>query len=348
MKKKIAIFFSVVVVLFLIFITIVVTNFGPVSKNNELKDFVVESGDTYISIAPRLKEQNLIKSEFFYKLYVKITSPKPIQACNYKLSESYSLDLLMDTLQQNCLYNPDNVRITIPENFTLEKLADLIASKTNNTKKDLFKVWDDKDFVRKLIDKYWFLTDVVLDKRIIHPLEGYFFPSTYDFKNADVTPEEIAYRLLDQMDIVLTRNKELIDKSNFTIHEVVTFANIVEYEGITKEERHMVAGVFQNRMDIGMPLQSCATLAYALGYSKIRYNHAETQVDSPYNSYKVSHLPVGPGGLFSEESLVAALTPTDHDYFYFLSAVYDDNKTYFSETLKEHEQKADKYLNGRS
>src|SRR5690606_17149943 len=143
------------------FITVVANNFGPVSKDETLKDFVVDSGETYLTIASKLKEQNLIKSEVFYKLYIKMTNPKPLQACTYKLSESYDLVKLIQELQKDCLFNPDNVRITIPENYTLEKLADLIASKTNNTREELFKVWDNKDFVRTLIDKYWFLTDVV-------------------------------------------------------------------------------------------------------------------------------------------------------------------------------------------
>lgn len=348
MKNKIIASLVVVVTLFLILITIVVVNFGPVSNNTEPKEFVVESGSTYFSIAPKLKEQNLIKSEFFYKLYIRITNPKPLQACTHNLSEANNLNKLVSILEQDCLFNSENVRITIPENFTLERLADRIAANTNNTRDDLFEVWDNKEFINEMIDKYWFLTDVILDNRIIHPLEGYFFPSTYDFSNADVTPREIAISLLDQMDVVLTRNKDLIDKSDYTIHEVMTFANIVEYEGITKDERHMVAGVFQNRLDRGWKLESCATLAYALGYSKPIYSGSDLTVDSPYNSYNVYHLPIGPGGLFSEESLIAALNPTNHDYMFFLSAIYDDNKTYYSKTLGEHEAKRKIHLEGRS
>ena len=199
-----------------------------------------------------------------------------------------------------------------------------------------------------MIDKYWFLTDVIKKEGIRYSLEGYFFPDTYSIlKESKI--EDITYKMLDKMDEVLSKYKEEISNSKFNVHEILTLASIVEHEAILDSDRPMIAGVFINRLDKSMKLQSCATVGYAINEWKLSYNYKDLQTDSPYNTYFYAGLPIGPGNMPGELSIKAVLRPTKHDYYYFLANVNDKDskKTYYSKTYLEHSQKCVKYL-GRS
>ena len=156
--------------------------------------------------------------------------------------------------------------------------------------------------------------------------------------------EEITYKMLDKMDEVLSKYKN--DIKDYSIHEILTLASIVEHEAILDEDRPKIARVFLNRLDTGMKLQSCATLGYAINEWKLTYTNSDFAVDSLYNTYKYYGLPVGPGGMAGEESIKAVIYPDDNDYLYFLANVFDanSNKTYYSKTYSEHQQKCLIYL----
>lgn len=326
-------------------------NIGPVSKNQELKEVEIKEGNTYLTIAPILKENNLIKSELFYKVYIKIFQPKSLEACTYKLSENMGVEKIVEELEKGCHTNPNAVKVTIPEGEHLEEVAVIVAKVTNNSVNDLMKVWNSPEFVNQVIDKYEFVTEDVKKKGIRYPLEGYFFPSTYELQNKDVTPEYIAYKMLDQMNVIYNKYKNDIKKSKYTFHQILTMASIVEYEAILDEERPKIAGVFYNRLEnpgyetVGL-LQSCATLGYAIDQWKLIYSYADFQVDSPYNTYRYKGLPIGPGGMPGEPSIKAAIYPEKHDYYYFMANVCDlENKvSIFAKTNAEHERNKSRYL----
>jgi UPF0755 protein len=125
--------------------------------------------------------------------------------------------------------------------------------------------------------------------------------------------------------------------------EVVTLASIVEREAPKTEDRKKIAGIFENRLNDGMALQSDVTVQYALKTDKKDISYADTQVDSPYNTYKVKGLPIGPICNPSLDSIDAVLFPTKTSFSYFLAA--SDGTVYYSNTLEEHEAKKAKYLN---
>lgn len=347
--KKKALFWSLLVVVLIVVVVCIgvsVSLIGPVNRDSEKKDFVVEPEATYFTIASSLKEAGFIKNELAYKIYIKLKKPTSLQAGTYQLSSDMGVKEIINALSQVNTYNPDAVSLTVPEGKHLEQVAELASEVTNHTKEELVKAWDDKEFVQKVMDQYWFVTEEVLDKNIRHPLEGYLFPSTYELMNADVEPSSIAYKMLDQMDKVLTKYKEDIEKSKYSVHELLTMASIVEYEAILDEDRPIVAGVFYNRLKIDMKLQSCATLGYAIDNWKLTYTYSDMNVASPYNTYFYTGLPVGPGGMPSEESIKASIYPEDHDYYYFMANVCDTSsqKTYFAKTLSEHNANVKKYL----
>lgn len=344
--SNLALFLVVMSAVFIILGSLMFNYFrGPVSKNSEVKAFEVKAGSTYFSVVDDLKEQKLIKSDKFFKFYVKIMNPKPLEACIYYLDETMGAKGVLNEFEKGCNSNPDAKRLTIPEGRNIEEIALLASKITNNTVDELIEFWDSDEFVDKVIEKYWFVTDNVKDSEIRHPLEGYFYTSTYELLNDKVDPEYIAYKFLDQMDKVLTKYKNEIAASNYNIHEILTLASIVQYESGDVTDMPKIAGIFQNRLDINMALQSSVTVCYALGdvnhWTDCEYNSG---LDSPYNTYKYAGLTPGPILNNGTDAILAVLNPDEHDYYYFIADVCGDSKTYYAKTYSEHLANVEKYL----
>lgn len=319
---------------------------SSVSKDSFEVKITIPKESTYLSISNLLKENNLIRSESFYKIYIKIFKPSNLKAGIYTLNRNMNVKEIVDTLEGNV--KSEEITITIPEGKHIEEVAEIISSKINMSKEDILLYWQNEEVLNSLIDKYWFLTDVIKKEGIRYSLEGYFFPDTYSIlKESKI--EDITYKMLDKMDEVLSKYKEEISNSKFNVHEILTLASIVEHEAILDSDRPMIAGVFINRLDKSMKLQSCATVGYAINEWKLSYDYSDLQTDSPYNTYFYEGLPIGPGNMPGELSIEAVLRPTKHDYYYFLANVNDKDskKTYYSKTYSEHRQKCVKYL-GRS
>ena len=329
------------VVLIVVCCTIYKVNIGPVSKNSAMKQIEVESGETYLSISSKLKENNLIKSEFFYKLYVKLMNPEGLEKGKYSLSEDMGVEKIIKTLENGSDANIDAISITFVEGKNMRYIAKTISDNTNNTEEDVYSLLNDTNYLDSLISKYWFLTDEIKDNRIYYSLEGYLFPDTYQFKSKDVTVKEIFETLLDQMDKKLTPYKNDIQNSNYTVHQILTLASIVELEGVNVSDRFDVSGVFYNRLNSGWSLGSDVTTYYA---SKIDMNERDlkkSELDecnnyNTRNSCMAGKLPVSPICNPGIESIEATINPNQHSYYFFVA---DKNKkTYFTKTNAEHLQ----------
>ena len=319
---------------------------SPISKDDTEIIFEVPQGSTFSTIGSKLEEAGLIRSSTFYKIYIKIFTPSTLEAGKYKLNKNMDLHEIIKALESGSKYNPDAVMLTIPEGKNMEQIATIVSENTNISKEDFLATVNDEDLIDELIQKYWFLTDDIKNKDIRYALEGYLFPSTYELQNKDVDSEYIILKMLDQMGKVLDSYKEQIEESEYSVHELLTMASLVEYEAILDEDRPLVASVFYNRLARGQKLQSCATLGYALGEFKLTYTYQDMQIDSPYNTYYYKGLPIGPGCMPSKESIDAAINPATSDYYYFMANVCDpeNQKTYFSKTYEEHQAKINKYL----
>ncbi len=202
--------------------------------------------------------------------------------------------------------------------------------------------------------------------------QGYLFPDTYRF-SADATETEVIAALLDtfgkrfakaaQDVIVDMRGRYQLPGytalqleegtvSGLTVHQLVTLASIVEKEtgagqGASSaellEERRTVAGIFLNRLSIGMALQSDATVGYITKSGRASASAADLETDSPYNTYKYRGLPPGPIANVSYSSLYAVLHPKETDYLYFLHS-QSTGDVYYAKTFEEHTRNKAKYL----
>ncbi|QSX07930.1 endolytic transglycosylase MltG [Alkalibacter rhizosphaerae] len=311
---------------------------GDTGVHKEPVVFEVPPGTTINGMAEMLEEEELIRNALAFKVYARIQNFSNLQAGHYQIKPGMDMRAIASTIFSGDVIFPDTITVTFPEGKTLDDMAAILAEKTSHTQEEILAVWDGEDFIQSAIDNYWFITEEVLNPDLKFALNGYLFPNTYNFENENVTPEAAAHRLLQEMDKVLTKYKDQIDSSEWTVHEILTMASIVEYEAIFDEDRPIVAGVFYNRLENNMRLQSCATLQMALGIHKPIYNSQDMAVNSPYNTYLVDGLPIGPGNSPGEPSIKAALNPESHNYFYFLSDIYNDSKTYYSETYEQHLQ----------
>lgn len=340
-------FRNIAIALIIIFLVVIVSvctyyniNISKVSDDPTLKEITIEAGSIE-SIALTLKENNLIKNVTIFKVYTKLTNKTNLKAGIYELSEDMGVEKIVEILEEGNTYNPDEISITFKEGINIRKIATLISENTNNTYDDVISLVANEEYINSLIEEYWFLTDDIKNNNIYYPLEGYLFPNTYRFTNKDVTVKEIFKKMLDEMDNRLSKNKNKIESSEYSVHELITLASIIELEVAEKEHRKTVAGIFYNRLNnpSAYPtLGSDATTYYAAkidDWSGLTYkelndctNKYNTRCNTNYG------LPVGPICNSSIESIEATLDPEEHIYYYFVTDC--EGELYPTKNSNEH------------
>lgn len=338
MNKKKIMTISILTLVIIIIVLALVTlfNLSPInSKDDKVISFTVQNGWGKNRIVSELKKKDLIRNEFFSKVIIKLKN-KELYAGTYKLSKDMSTNEIISMLENQENIENQSIKITFVEGKRLSTYVTQIEDNFGFSEDDIYKTISDKDFLNTLINKYWFLTDSILNDQIYYPLEGYLYPDTYEFKK-DSKVEDIVYKMLDNMDLKLSTYKEEIKLSNYNIHELITLASIVELEGVNSKDRGMVAGVFYNRLRDGMTLGSDVTTYYGV---KKDFSRDLTLNDlnscNGYNTRSncLNGLPVGPICSPGLSSLSAVIEPTNNDYYYFVAD--KEKNTYFSKDSEEH------------
>lgn len=342
-RKKKKNIFLIFILFILVCILICVIGFiylmRPIGGTDKLIEFKIDNGMTVYNVGSKLKQENLIRNEYIYKIYVKLNNINEYKAGVYNLRKTYSLKEIVDTLSGNS-YKKEGKLITFKEGKTINAIASLVSEKTNITKEEFLNKMTDQEYIDSLISTYWFLTDDIKNNDIYYPLEGYLYPETYSF-NDDVKIEDIIKTMLDQTNKVLMEYKEDIDNSKYSIHELVTMASIIEKEGIYDNDRKTIAGVFYNRINKGMSLGSDVTTYYAFKVELGERDLYQKELNT-YNAYNTrgpnmeGKLPVGAISNFGKVSFEAALYPSESDYLYFVAD--KSGVTHFTKTYSEHEK----------
>lgn len=303
---------------------------------NDPTEFIYElkSGSNITTVAEELEELGYIRKAKSFKKYAKENELINIKAGDYLVSKSMSsIDIL------NKFVNGDNykgVKLLVPEGYEAVQIAAKLEESGLCSKEDFMNVVNNPQLFK---DKYDFINGDELKT-----LEGYLFPRTYFFKQGE-TPEEIADEMLNQFNIVYQANiKPNMENTKLTLNEVVILASVVEREAAIEDEMPLVASVFLNRLDIAMPLQSCATVQYILGERKPILSTEDTKIDSPYNTYQNAGLPVAPIASPGEKAIMAVLQPAETKYLYFLAKNDGSKEQVYSETYEEHLKNKEKYL----
>ena len=307
------------------------------SKDSSVSSFEVKPGSVS-SIATSLKENDYIRSDLAFKIYIKLTGKSNLKAGVYELSRDMGVKDIVNLLEKGSSINKDEISILFKEGLNISKIGAVIEENTNNSKEDFYRVLEDKEYLNSLISKYWFLSNEVLNDKIYYSLEGYLYPSTYNFSSKDVKSETIIETMLNEMEKQLKDYKDDIEESDKSFHEILTMASIVELEGVTKEDRVGIAGVFYNRIKSGMNLGSDVTTYYG---AKINMGDRDLYSSelSECNNYNTrcatfKRLPISPICSPSMDSIIASLNPDTNNYYYFVA---DKNKkVYFSKNITEH------------
>ena len=173
MKKVIVIIALVVIIAILVILGIYKISLMPVSKQTAEKEIEIPLGSGTSQIAKILKNNNLIKNEFSFKMYVKLKKISNFQAGTYYLKESMNVKEITQMLQTGIMYDPNQITITYLEGKPMWWLADTISTKTNNTAEDVYALLENEEYLDKLIEKYWFLTEDIKNNDIYYPFPRY-------------------------------------------------------------------------------------------------------------------------------------------------------------------------------
>ena len=195
--------------------------------------------------------------------------------------------------------------------------------------------WSDKSYVKELINDYWFLTDDVLDKDIMYPLEGYLYADTYFLTTQDPSIDDLTRMCLDRMDTELTARKDQIEASGFSVHEFLTLTSIVTKES-SADDQAKVAGVFMNRLDQGISLGSDVTVCYIYQEDRVELKVSQLENDSPYNTRKFPGLTPGPISAVIGDAMDAVLNYEKSDNLFFFAD--GDGVVHYYKTEADFEQ----------
>ncbi len=313
----------------------------PGSKKEIIVDIPIGSSVSYI--AQTLEDSGLVKNARVFKYYVKFKNESEFMAGEYHMNPSMTFQEIIESLKTGRIMQEPVFTMTIPEGRQLDEIAAVIAEKTKQPEKEVFKSLNDEKFIKSLMEKYpSILTTEVWAKDIKYPLEGYLFPATYAFYKESPSLDEIVSTMLDKTQSVVEKYRQDIEREDMTVHQFLTMSSLIEEEATEKADRDKIASVFYNRIEEGMPLQTDPTVLYAQGKHKARVTYKDLEVDSPYNTYKNKGLTPGPISNAGTMSMEAALHPADTKYLYFLAS--SDGTVYFSSTLEEHNSLKAKYI----
>ncbi len=347
--RKIVAIIAIVFVLLLVIVGFLGYNYvksalKPVDPDST-KTIAVEVpiGSSLSSISTLLEKKGVIKDARVFKYYAKFKNESQFQAGNYDLTKAMTLDELIESLKTGKVYRKPVFTMTIPEGLTLEQIGNIVEKKTPYTQKEFMDLVTSDAFVQKMMANYpELVTDAVLADNIRYDLEGYLFPATYSYFEEKPSLESIVEEMIGAMDKVVKNYSDLLAEKQMSVHQLVTFASLLEEEATAQTDRETIASVFYNRLDEGMPLQTDPTVLYALGSHKNRVLYEDLEVENAYNTYKNKGLPPGPIAGAGKSSIEAALNPSSTNYLYFLAD--KEGVNHFSKTYDEHLQKVEKYL----
>lgn len=333
MKKKLILYFlGGLVIVTMIFAIIVYRNLFAISiiteKNKQV--IYIPTGSSYEQVMDTLDSKLIIKNKKAFEWLAKQKHyPSLIKPGRYVINKDLSCNSLINLLRSG---RQSPVRITFNSYFrSLNEIAGKIGKQIES---------DSARIMGFLSADSNYTKDGFKKETII----SLFIPNTYEFYwNTD--PKQLYNRMYKEYrlfwnDIRLSKAKE----KGLKPFEVAILASIIDDEVAKNDEKPRIAGVYLNRLRMGIPLQACPTIKFALNdFTITRVLKKYLLVDSPYNTYKHSGFPPGPIGCASIEGMDAVLNAEKHDYIFFAAKADFSGYHNFSRTLSEHNRYASLY-----
>lgn len=303
--------------------------------------FQVESGQSLTRVANNLEEAGLIRNRTVFKYYCDFAGMgQKIQAGSYLLTPAMTMSEIAEQLTTGD-GNPIVRNITLIPGWTIEEFAARLVE--DGVLTDSTEFLDLCRTGSRFAD-YYYIADVLSGKNVSqrkYVLEGYLAPDTYEVY-VTATAEDIIRKLLSQTDRVYPAEyQERAAELGMTMDEVFTLASLIQKEA-RDSDFAKTSAVFHNRLKAGMKLQSDVTIHYVTGVRKMSLTNSDLALNSPYNTYQVTGLPLGPICSPSRAAIQAALYPDEtyraENYLYFCAKDPESGELHFSRTLQEHEQ----------
>ncbi|MDB4914819.1 MAG: aminodeoxychorismate lyase [Gemmatimonadetes bacterium] len=287
--------------------------------NTKTVRVVIPRGANLRVAAESLQTSHVIGNTTAFRLYALLRKrDRSIRAGTYMLQPSMSWGEVLDVLRGG---KSVEVGITIPEGWSLEQIVPQLSR--------VLKVPEDS------------VQAAVRDTALLHALdiptktlEGYLFPDTYVFPDGTTARDAVKLMVARFQDVWRPEWDQLLQERAMSRNDIMSLAAIVEKEARLPEERPVIAAVYMNRLKSGMLLQADPTVQYAIGHHVARVFYKDLEIDSPYNTYKYKGLPPGPIASPGKPSIVAALTPANVPYRYFVARA--DGHHEFTTTIAEH------------
>ena len=333
----------------------------PIDANSKKYVTVqIPDGSNVQEIGTTLEKAGLVKHGLIFSFYAKYKNYTDLKAGYYNLQKSMSTEDLLKELQKGGTDEPQEpvlATLTIPEGYTIDQMAQAVGQLQGDFKEPLTadaflaKVQDDS-FISQEVAKYPSLLESLPTKEsgARYRLEGFLFPATYSIKES-TTVESLIDEMLATMDKTLAPHYSTIKSKNLTVNELLTIASLVEKEGAKTDDRKLIAGVFYNRLNLGMPLQSNIAILYAQGKLGQKISLADdagidTSIDSPYNVYTNLGLMPGPVDSPSLDAIESSINQTKSENLYFVADV-TDGKVYYASNKEEHDRNVADHVNSK-
>jgi len=327
--------FILVVILVLLFVSLFLIS--PVSSADNTKhDFVISDGETAGAIAQNLADEGLIRSVTAFKLSAKILRlDHNFKSGTYSVTKSWNTPEIVFRLTLGGL-----ARIQLLEGWNIKEMANFWQLKGFGEAETFKKATQSDEWDKQ----YDFLTDK--PKNV--DLEGYLFPDTYEI-NPTNGEKGLIKKMLDNFDQKFTLEMRAeLKKRGMSIFDAVTLASIVEKEAGSDclqggTNTAMIADIFLRRLEIGLALQSDATVNFITGKSKSQPSVNDTKINNPYNTYQNRGLTPGPISNPGLCALKAVVYPKANNYLYFLTSL-DGKNFYYATNYVGHLVNKRKYL----
>lgn len=283
----------------------------------------VKPGMAANEIGELLYQKGTIKSVFVFHAVAKIHGmANSLQAGEYTITKNMTVQqILVMMAKGETVYQ----QITIPEGYTVEQIGKLIQEK---------QLGNSVKFKMAAQNFTLFPYMVNPNPNVVYKSEGYMFPNTYQITKG-ASEDQILQMMVSQFDKQFTDSmRSRAAAIGLSIKDVIILASLVEKEAQLERDRPIIAGVFLNRLKKEMPLQSCATIQYILGYPKPELSVQDTEISSPYNTYQHMGLPPGPIANPGIAAINAVLYPQATDFVYFVAD--KQGAHHFSKTYEEH------------
>lgn len=304
-----------------VFLLVVSLYLGYQTLNTPPKDFpvgsfvTIEPGTPTRAIGALLKDQKLIRSEwFFYYKIIRDYDPRNIKASKYTFSEAQTTTQIIERLLVGEFDN-DLLILTFPEGIRVSLMSNIANRVLPNFNPEAF-----------------------LNEAEV--LEGKLYPDTY-FVPVTFTDTDLI-ELLTQTHIEVMSELRSTYNSNLSDEEVVVLASILEREANSEESMRMVSGILQNRLAINMALQADATMEYVLDKPLSELQPSDLQIDSPYNTYLYPGLPPTAIGNPGRTALEAVFNASPSDYYFYITG--NDGQFYYAKDFDEHRRNIARYL----